>query len=749
MSIQPDQKTDLLFKQFTGVANIFHDPTDFSVQPKTFTPAIINKSIYSRDIPDNIAGITAVNGFGITLYGTQALDLSYGDASANIGLEVNLGNNLRYYHRLPLDKVQSSDQAYYKLDASGNNILQDTIPFKYDAEFDSYFQSLYIYDSAANTFQFQTLGGGVYKWLLDYQSGYIQFYGDPTSIILSSTQKPCISFVKYIGPKGAGGGSIGGGDMSFNNLIIDGSLNATDGIFDYLTVNQTANLPEETLIKPRFDKLSGTHITNHPFFNPEYPVTKQYDAFNINYTENPVTENDWVTIARCGEAQPSNADGRADALFKVTHASSGRHETISFIATKKYGRGFAINVLQHDWYSGPNFKAIRIAYNSTYQGGVVQLQFTSNLTTSNFNHPLAINIIHNYDYPGWELYTDTSGSRIADGREIFYVIPDNNPQSQNTNTFGLTYPLNNEFKLENLDWDPNAGILGGANQMTTNPSRFTRQVDVLGNLTLKDINILNKSDITFYNNATTNDIEPFVSDISLAGSTPAGYYLIAEVDDLLDIYDAAHPDGGSKPNFSQLVTAGNFRFLARPNLDDQGYNSGNKLDYKMETLIGVNQHYQNAIINNAVFHNTKYCILQSQTPFKSLHVFRDSVALKYKLYIYVGDFGNKNKLIDFSVILTDNGENVNPIPTNISQDLSLVLNWDLTNITHVPSPPGTELFTLLFYKSGFLKWGGTNLPYLGDDVVSTFGNTILQKFVFDSSNKFDKDKYPRSLFNSF
>ena len=739
MSIQPDQKTDLLFKQFTGVANIFHDPTDFSVQPKAFTPGIINKSIYSRDIPNNIAGITAVNGFGITVYGTQALDLSYGDASANIGLALDLGNNLRYYHRLPLDKVQSSDQAYHKLDASGNNILQDTIPFKYDAEFDSYFQSLYIYDSATNIFQFQTLGGGVYKWLLDYQSGYVQFYGDPTNIILSPTQKPCISFVKYTGPKGAGGGSIGGGDISYNNLIIDSSLIAQDGIFENLTVNQTALLPEETLIHPRFDKLSGTHITNHPFFDPEYPVTKQYDAFNINYTKNPVTENDWITIARCGEVQPSNADGRADALFKVTHASSGRHETITFIATEKYGRGFAINVLQHDWYSGPNFKALRIAYNSTYQGGVVQLQFTSNLTTTDFNHPLAINIVHNYDYPGWELYTDTSGSRIADGREVFYVIPDNNPQSQNTNVSGLTYPLNNEFKLENLDWDPNAGTLGGANQMTTNPSRFTRQVDVVGNLTLKDINVLNKSDITFYNNATTNDIEPFVSDISLAGSTPAGYYLIAEVDDLLDIYDAAHPDGGTKPNFSQLLAAGNFRFLARPNLDDQGYNSGNRLDYKMETLIGINQHYQNALFNDEIFHNTKYCIAQSGTPFKSLHIFRDSTALKYKLYIYVGDFGNKNKLIDFSVILTDNGENVNPIPTNIDKDLSLVLNWDLTNITRVASPPGTELFTLLFNKSGFLKWGGTNLPYLGDDVVTTFGNTILQKWVYDSSNKFDND----------
>ena len=96
--------------------------------------------------------------------------------------------------------------------------MQDTIPFKYDAEYDSFAQILYIRDTTTNTFQFQPLGGGVYKWLMDYQSGYIQFYGDTTDIILSSNEVPCLSFIAYVGPKGAA--STGGGDTSFNMLLL-------------------------------------------------------------------------------------------------------------------------------------------------------------------------------------------------------------------------------------------------------------------------------------------------------------------------------------------------------------------------------------------------------------------------------------------------------------------------------------------------------------------------------------------------
>ena len=91
-----------------------------------------------------------------------------------------------------------------------------------------------------------------------------------------------------------------------------------------------------------------------------------------------VTTTDWITIARVGESISSNQDGRADALFKISHPQSGRHETITFFASFKYARGLSINVIQHDWYSGPSFDALRIKYEGSFDGAVLQLRFTNN-----------------------------------------------------------------------------------------------------------------------------------------------------------------------------------------------------------------------------------------------------------------------------------------------------------------------------------------------------------------------------------
>ena len=243
-----------------------------------------------------------------------------------------------------------------------------------------------------------------------------------------------------------------------------------------LTVTESANLPEETLIKPVFQALAGSNISSHPFFNSGYPEVKSYNSYYIDNTVNPITSSDWITLAICGEDLSGNADGRADATFKLSYPNSGRHETLTFIASFKFARGLSINVLQHDWYSGPDFGALRIAHNTTYWGAALQLQFTNNLSTTNRNG-LAINIMNNEDYPGWVQYTDTSGNHNG----IPYVIPDNNPVSQNT-IGPNNISLNQYFLLDNLEWDPNAGSLGAANQMTTNPTRFTRQVEVQENL---------------------------------------------------------------------------------------------------------------------------------------------------------------------------------------------------------------------------------------------------------------------------
>ena len=480
-----DQKTELLFKQFNNVVNARQE-ADFSTTTQNkfpFRNYVNNKEIFSNDIPDELSNITFTNSFGVTSYGCEALDFSFNQAGQAPNTTYNIPNtDLTFFYRVDLvQAIPQTNRTWYLPDISNNNFssLNDTIPYNYDPSFNSYKPLLYGQGSNIPEPLFSTNGGNL-KWLIDYKSGFVEFYGDDIDIANwltinnNNNNPPRISLIKYTGPKGAAGGSGGGGsDASFNNVDISGDLNVAN-----LTVTESASLPKDTLIQPIFYKVAGSNISTHPFFDKEYAQTQSYNALCLDPSKNLITSSDWITIARVGENISTNQDGRADALFKISHPASGRHETITFIASFKFAEGLSINVLQHDWYSGPNFKALRIMYEGTYDGAVLQLKCTN----SAFNpagrlNPLQIYIKDDHDYPGWQQNTfDVSGSIILDGREAFYALPNNNPESQGPSG-GL---FTNEFLLDDLDWNPGSG---NANQITTNPARFTRQLDVGGNIT--------------------------------------------------------------------------------------------------------------------------------------------------------------------------------------------------------------------------------------------------------------------------
>ena len=476
-----DQKTELLFKQFNNVVNARQE-ADFSTTTQNkfpFRNYVNNKEIFSNDIPDELSNITFTNSSNVTSYGCEALDFSFNQAGVADGTIYNIPNtDLTFFYRVDLlQAIPQTNRTWYLPDISNNNFssLNDTIPYNYDPTFNSYKPVLYGQGSNVPEPLFSTNGGNL-KWLIDYKSGFVEFYGDDADITnwLLTNTPPRISLIKYTGPKGAAGGSGGGGgsgDASFNNVDISGDLNVAN-----LTVTESASLPKDTLIQPIFYKLAGSHISNHPFFDKEYAQTQSYNAICVDPSINPVTTTDWITIARVAENVSNNQDGRADALFKISHPQSGRHETITFFASFKYAKGLSINVIQHDWYSGPNFDALRIKYEGNFDGAVLQLRFTNYLVGGQKN-PLQIYIKDDHDYPGWEQFTDVSGTPIIlDGREVFYAIPNNNPtRIDNSSTL-----LTQEFLLDNLGWNPNSG---NANQITTNPARFTNQVDVGGNIT--------------------------------------------------------------------------------------------------------------------------------------------------------------------------------------------------------------------------------------------------------------------------
>jgi len=231
-----DQKTELFFKTFNNTVNADQGQSFAATDNKyPFRDYVLNESIFSNDIPSNIADFS-VNYFGTDYYGIAALDLSnsgaLGGTAQTLGISYELlGTNLKYYYKVELDFALANNfQTWYLPTddiSSNNSLLRDSIPFNYDSEFKSYFPALY---DNAGTYAYGLYSNTV-PWLMDYKSGFIEYYtasNNDAQIIYNSVApngtngKPRFSFVKYIGAKGAsGGGGGGGGDISFNDLSVN------------------------------------------------------------------------------------------------------------------------------------------------------------------------------------------------------------------------------------------------------------------------------------------------------------------------------------------------------------------------------------------------------------------------------------------------------------------------------------------------------------------------------------------------
>jgi len=226
-SITPEQQTDLLFKQFNVVANT-QQSDGYGIQPYLFRDNILNNQILSQTVPSTLPNDYSIA--NLDLCG----NITEPDGSLNLGV---IGYpQLTYYKKLQLTQVPNSNgQAWWCLDGNGINILQDTIPFKFD-------------ETVVNAYDFQLYGGGGPPfinigrdepgtlWLMDNKTGIIEFYEDPvilqagtgTSPPINNTNPPFLSFIAYTGTKGITGGGGGGGDASFNiidvsNIILDGN----------------------------------------------------------------------------------------------------------------------------------------------------------------------------------------------------------------------------------------------------------------------------------------------------------------------------------------------------------------------------------------------------------------------------------------------------------------------------------------------------------------------------------------------
>jgi hypothetical protein len=197
MAMTDSQKIDFAFKLLLGVADtstskqFFEEPLPSGI---VVTPDMIwtNASYIPSTAPTISPSLQDLNGTSYV----------YGDYLV-----------VRFFYNLPLLPVAGSPNAFY------HEQLKDAIPFNYDPE-GSY---NYRIKNASNF----DIAFGVQDWMVDPVAGVLTFFGSNLSSVgITASSPPSISFFKYIGAKGFPSGSGAAGlPIDDSNVLLVSDAN--------------------------------------------------------------------------------------------------------------------------------------------------------------------------------------------------------------------------------------------------------------------------------------------------------------------------------------------------------------------------------------------------------------------------------------------------------------------------------------------------------------------------------------------
>ena len=137
-----------------------------------------------------------------------------------------------------------------------------------------------------------------------------------------------------------------------------------------------------------------------------------------SFDTNSLSPGDWFTLVKSGTGQDKNKL-RSDALFILEDRLGSHHHCITFRAGAKFSSGVYINVIESSWFSSARIKALRIAYESTYDGSVLQAQLNTN-SGSVSTSLMTLRIYQNRNDEGWKIFQGTS-SPSSDANPVVYV----------------------------------------------------------------------------------------------------------------------------------------------------------------------------------------------------------------------------------------------------------------------------------------------------------------------------------------
>lgn len=131
-----------------------------------------------------------------------------------------------------------------------------------------------------------------------------------------------------------------------------------------------------------------------------------FDKTNTNLT---CTDSDWHTIAMCSTRSAQRAFGE----FYIIDETSGKHQSLHFIASHIYGQS-TLTMLSSNSYASSVITDVRIIYGSTYHGALIQIKNASAINPK-------IQLINNLTGGGWVLAPTGSKPKADTAGETSFI----------------------------------------------------------------------------------------------------------------------------------------------------------------------------------------------------------------------------------------------------------------------------------------------------------------------------------------
>jgi len=166
------ERVDFLFKNYLGFPNTDETKPYFNETNVKANNYVLGEDVFISDIP-----IDPTYNTSKTSSQVQLSDSDFNNYNATTSILEDTTEIIRTYVKLKLEPVPgSSEKSYYKLDASGNNVLSDSIQFNKNQSGSNspYLYKLYSSNGVGSNEQIpSTATGG--NWIFDIKNGIINF----------------------------------------------------------------------------------------------------------------------------------------------------------------------------------------------------------------------------------------------------------------------------------------------------------------------------------------------------------------------------------------------------------------------------------------------------------------------------------------------------------------------------------------------------------------------------------------------